>query len=266
MHTISVGEILWDVTPAGEFLGGAPFNFAYHLSRLGHRVSFVSGVGDDERGHRILGRVAATGLSCEFIHRDAEHATGWVDVMFDSNGQPDYIIHRPVAYDFPRVDEAAIRTLTSSGLDCIYFGSLQQMAPAARELTRRLMDAAPSVHRFYDPNLRKNSYTPHLVRELLSQATIVKVSEEEAETIARMCHAEFATLEVFARDFSRRFGWEAVAITRGEHGCAALVRGEFVEAAPPPVKVVDPVGAGDAFSAAFLHGITAGWEIGRAHV
>jgi fructokinase len=259
MHAISVGEIRWDVTPAGEFLGGAPFNFAYHLSRLGHLVSFVSGVGNDARGRRILERLERCAITSKFIAKTEQHPTGWVDVQFDASEQPDYVIHRPVAYDFPRLDSAEIASLCSQPVDCLYFGTLQQMRPVAHTLTKTLIDAAPRARRFYDPNLRKNSYTPQLVQELLSLATIAKLSEQEAATVAEMFGEKLSTSEAFCRSFSQRFGWEAVGITRGEHGCVALVKGEYVEAAPPPVRAVDAVGAGDAFSAAFLHGIAAGW-------
>ena len=258
MHAISIGEILWDVTPAGEFLGGAPFNFAYHLSRHGHRVSFISAVADDDRGRRILQRVGQSGISADFIHRTSDHPTGWADVQRDENGEPHFVIHRPVAYDFLQVDDSAMHSLFSSNVDCIYFGTLQQMSATARELTSRLMTAVPASRRFYDPNLRKDAFTPELVRDLLSKATIVKLSEQEACTVAKIFSEKLTTLERFARDFSQRFGWDAVAITRGAQGCAVLVGNQYIEAHPSAVEAVDPVGAGDAFCAAFLHGIASG--------
>lgn len=259
MRAISIGEILWDVKPSGEFLGGAPFNFAYHLSRLGHDVSFISAVGDDERGRRALEHLAHCGMDRSFISAVASHPTGWVDVEFDPNGQPDYVIHRPVAYDFPALDEDRMQKVVARGVDSIYFGTLQQMSDDARALTERLIEAAPHAHRFYDPNLRKNSFTPDLVRKLLQRATIVKVSEEEAVRITRMFGDEFVNNESFCRAFSERFGWEAVAVTRGAEGCALLVRKDYAEGKPHTVKAVDAVGAGDAFSAALLHGVVTGW-------
>jgi fructokinase len=262
MHAIGIGEILWDVTPAGEFLGGAPFNFSYHLTRLGHQASFISAVGNDERGRRILERVVQSGISADFISESAEHPTGWADVERDSNGEPHFVIHRPAAYDVPHLDDASLHSLVQDA-GCIYFGTLQQMSTTARELTSRLIAAAPTARRFYDPNLRKDSFTAELVCDLLSKATIVKLSEHEAHTIAAMYNERVATLEEFAHRFAQRFAWEAVAITRGENGCAVLLKEEYVEAAPPPVTAVDPVGAGDAFSAAFLHGIVSGWPSAR---
>lgn len=259
MRAISIGEILWDVKPSGEFLGGAPFNFAYHLSRLGHNVSFISAVGDDERGRRVRQHLANCGMDSSYIPVIAQHPTGWVDVEFDAHGQPDYVIHRPVAYDFPSLPEETLNTLLAGGVDSIYFGTLQQISQTARSLTERLVTAAPNARRFYDPNLRKDSFTPELVRKLLQVATVVKVSEEEAVRITKMFGETFTTLERFIRSFRDRFAWEAVAVTRGEQGCTVLVHQDYAEGKPYVVKAIDSVGAGDAFSAAFLHGIASGW-------
>ena len=54
MNVITVGEVLWDIVGQEEHLGGATFNFSAHLSRLGHKVSFISGVGADELGQKII--------------------------------------------------------------------------------------------------------------------------------------------------------------------------------------------------------------------
>ena len=136
MNVVSMGEVLWDVAGAQELLGGAPLNFATHLGRLGHRVSLVSAVGDDERGRRILQRLKATGISASFIRVDSAHPTGWVDVRFTPEGEPEYEIHRPVAYDFPALSPEQWRELLSAPVDWIYFGTLQQMSPAAARTDR----------------------------------------------------------------------------------------------------------------------------------
>src|SRR4051794_25211641 len=76
----TIGEILWDVFPDNLRLGGAPFNFAVHAHRLGHRVIFLSAVGNDERGRVAIERAAALGLSTEFIQTVADQPTGSVSV------------------------------------------------------------------------------------------------------------------------------------------------------------------------------------------
>jgi fructokinase len=263
VNVISIGEVLWDVVGKTEHLGGAPLNFAAHLNRLGHDVSFVSAVGEDVRGARILKRMAEMGLSTRYISRVVEHATGTVTVKLDGSGQPHYVIHRPAAYDFPQLSEAELGELLSQPVDWIYFGTLSQMSAVAKRLTMLLLDSKPRTRRFYDVNLRVDSYEPALVRELMSRATVVKLNDDEVQEVARMFGDPPASVEDFCRNYSRRFGWECVCVTRGVRGCVLLIGGEYLESEGYPVQVADTVGAGDAFAAAFLHGLGSGWPAPR---
>src|SRR5260370_37802500 len=106
MTILSIGEILWDVYPDSKRLGGAPFNFAVHAHRLGHRVLFLSAVGDDELGAAAQEKAAALGIDTEFLQVASGKPTGQVSVRLDTGGQPDYTIHRPAAYDFLKLEEA----------------------------------------------------------------------------------------------------------------------------------------------------------------
>lgn len=259
MNVISIGEVLWDVAGAQEFLGGAPLNFAIHLSYLGHHVAMISAVGNDERGRRIMQRLNEIGLSTSFIQVDPDHPTGWVDVRFGPQGEPEYKIHRPVAYDFPKLSPDQLRRVLSPPVDWIYFGTLQQMSPVAARLTERFIAEAPAARRFYDPNLRAHSYSPEMVLALLERATVVKLSEKEAEEISSMCGTPGLSLENFCRKYAQRFRWEAICVTLGAAGCVALVGNEWVVAPGYQVATAEPVGAGDAFAAAFLHGLSSGW-------
>lgn len=245
MTILSIGELLWDVFPDTVRLGGAPFNFSVHAHRLGHRVIFLSAVGDDERGRAALERVAALGLPAEFIQVAAGQPTGTVSVRLDAEGQPDFTIHRPAAYDCLTLDEDQLQRLADLRPDWIYFGTLYPMEARAREVLRRLMDAVPDARRFYDVNLRRGCYTPELVRELLSLAGAVKLNDDEAERFPNLGAAPW------------------VAVTRGERGCAVRMGNDGAECPGYPVKVVDTVGAGDAFAAAFLHGLEAGWSAAK---
>lgn len=259
MTIVSIGEILWDVFEDREHLGGAPFNFAAHAARLNHRVFFVSAVGADERGRQALERAVELGLSTIYIRRVPEQATGVVSVAVDPAGQPSFTIHRPAAYDFPRLSARDLEELYAQRPDWIYFGTLHQMSGEARELTRRLIQANPHARRFYDVNLRVNSYEPALVQELMGLATLLKLNEEEARLTEQMFGRSPGSLEQFCRSFAGEFGWEGVCVTRGAQGCALLLNGEYLEAPGYRVRVADAVGAGDAFAAAFIHGLGAGW-------
>jgi fructokinase len=257
LHVVSIGEVLWDVVGETEHLGGAPFNFAAHLKKLGHSVTFVSAVGEDERGQRILDRMSQMGLSTRYVRRASGYPTGVVTVSFEA-GQPRYVIHRPAAYDFPHLSVTDFAELLSSPIDWVYFGTLLQMSRTARELTAKLLDSARGAHHFYDVNLREGCWEPSLVEELAARADVIKLNEEEVRRIDRRFAESHIPLETFCRDCARKFGLQGVCVTRGEQGCALLVGGEYVEAAGYPVHVADTVGAGDAFAAALLHGMVSG--------
>lgn len=263
MRAICIGEVLWDVLASGEHLGGAPFNFAAHLSRLGHEVSFISAVGSDPRGQRVLDRMDNMGLPTRYVRRDPEHETGAASVEVNSAGQPQFVIHRPAAYDFPQLSIDDFKQLFLQPVDLIYFGTLHQLSPVAKQLTGRLLEAAGAAHKFYDLNLRPDSYDAKLLQELMSQASIVKMNDEEVVKISEMFGYPEQSLESFSRYCAGRFGWEAVCITRGPRGCALLIGEEFIEAPGYAVRIADTVGAGDAFAAAFIHGLSSGWPTRR---
>jgi fructokinase len=252
MRLASLGEILWDQIDGRELLGGATFNFSVQLSRLGHDVSFISAVGDDERGRRAIETASRLDLSTKFIRTVKDAPTGTVSVVLDAQGQPSYEIHRPAAYDF-----VALGPLDEP--DWIYYGTLQFIEPRMRALLLDLIRSYPRARRFYDINLRKNSYSAGLVMELLQLASVVKLNDEELGRVQQMAGTSHSSLESFCRDYASRFHWAAVCVTRGERGCAILQGGRYVEVSGVPVDVADTVGAGDAFAAAFLHGLDAGW-------
>jgi len=159
--------------------------------------------------------------------------------------------------------ETDLNELLQPAPDWIYFGTLHQISPQAREVTNRLLAAECGARHFYDVNLRPACYDPQLVRDLMAQATVVKLNDEEVPAVDQMCGRSHQSLEEFCRDYASRLGWEAVCVTRGAAGCALLLGIEFIEASGYGVTVVDTVGAGDAFAAAFLHGLGKGWPAGQ---
>lgn len=263
MKIVSIGEVLWDVIGDQEHLGGAPFNFAAHARTLGHDVQFVSAVGCDDRGDRVLERMARMDLSTRFVRRTEGFSTGIASVTLDAKGQPSFRIERPAAYDFPQLTAADLEEILSPAPDWVCYGTLLQMSPHAREVTGRLLAAKCGARRFYDVNLRPCCYEPQLVCDLMSQATVVKLNDEEVSMVDRIFGRSHSSLEDFCRDYAARLGWEAVCVTRGADGCVLLVGNEVCSAPGYPVKVVDTVGAGDAFAVAFVHGLGSGWPAGQ---
>jgi fructokinase len=274
MKIVSVGEILWDLVEGREFLGGAPLNFALHAARLGHQALMVSAVGDDDRGLRSLAEISARALRTDFISRVPGHPTGTVTVKISHHGLPDYVIHRPAAYDFPVLDAVAVNSLASPSPDWIYFGTLQQLSPAAHQVLKTIFAAAPDARRCYDINLRRDSYTPGLIQNLLPAADVLKLNEDEISEIAGLLPSPMdasrrndgeSYLEQFCRRVSLVFNLEAVCVTRGAKGCVLLLRNkdEYVTASAPSITVADTIGAGDAFCAALVHGISLNWPAGQ---
>ncbi len=262
MKILSIGEVLWDVFPHGEKLGGAPFNFAYHARRLGHEVLFLSAVGDDRRGEKVLEQAHAMGLETKFIRR-VPAPPGVVTVKLDAEGTPAFTIHRPAAYDLLRLNEDDLDEISRWKPDWIAYGTLHSMEPAIHALLQRLIRTNPGARGLYDINLRKDSYTPELVAQLLPLADAVKLNDDEASALAGMFGARPGSLEEFCRGWAARYNWQAMCVTMGERGCAVLAGGVYAEAPGYRVEVADTVGAGDAFAAAFLHGLHKGWPAAR---
>jgi fructokinase len=263
MRILSIGEVLWDVFEGRqEFLGGAPLNFCIHASRLGHTAFLLSAVGNDDRGSAALKIIQGMGISAELIQTVAGYATGTAHVTVDEEGNIDYLIDRPAAFDRVHLDGLQLPFLPSLAPDWIYFGTLAQVEVQSEQMLRRILEGCPKAKCFYDINLRKGQWNIELVGRLCDLATAVKLNESEARALFHLVHANRAfNLEIFCRSWSEAFGLEAVCVTLGKEGCAILARNQFCRWPGFRVRVEDAVGAGDAFAAGFLHGLGAKWPI-----
>ena len=253
-----IGEVLWDVFENGAFLGGAPLNFAAHAKRLGHEAILMSAVGKDPRGHRAKQEIAALGVNPELIAETDRHPTGTAAVELDADGQPRFAIQRPAAYDAIEFDDRTASRLRDWGPTWVYYGTLFPSQAAGRRTLRRLMDCFSGVPRFYDINIRPGCDSPDVIRELLGRANVVKLNESEVKAVAAITGFP-ADYRGFCKAGCERYGWQAACVTLGPLGCAILIGDEYVESGGCKVEVSDTVGAGDAFAAAFVHGLTQRW-------
>jgi fructokinase len=259
---VVLGEVLWDIFGETRRLGGAPLNFAAHARRLGHAVSLISGLGADQPGRAAAALIARLGLDTRWLQQRADYSTGTAEVQLGADGAPAFRIVRPAAYDAVELSGAELAELGRSGPQWFYFGSLFAAADPGRRVLERLLDTLGGARRFLDLNLRPGSDAPELVLELLARADVVKLNEDELARVQAMTGLP-AEAEAFCRAASEHYGWSAVSITRGERGCALLTGSEYVEASAHPVIVADTVGAGDAFAAAFMHGLNLAWPAGE---
>ena len=262
MRIISVGEILWDVIGDREYLGGAPLNFAVHARQLGHEVFPVSAVGEDDRGRRALDGLRERRISTEFVQVLPGKDTGIAEVELDTDGKPMFRIVRPAAYDFVELSPVQLRRIAELQPHWIYFGTLYHMSSQALAATLKLLEAVPAARRFYDVNLRNGNWSLAVVEQLSGQANVVKLSESEAESLDAGVNAgdQGSSVQDFCSRWSEQYGCGTICVTFGERGCAIFADGVYCEIPGFKVEVVDTVGAGDAFSAALLHGMAQGWD------
>lgn len=260
---VGLGEILWDLLPAGRQLGGAPSNFACHAAALGADARVVSRVGNDALGRETLGIFRERGLGAEGVEVDAVLPTGTAGVDLAADGQPRFTIHEGVAWDALQGQAAGMQTLAAA--DAVCFGTLGQRTEGARAAIRRLVAGAPSkALRVFDVNLRQHYFSVPLIEESLEWSDVLKVNAEELARLGDMMgipgdeRARMTTL-------ASRHGLRCVVCTRGAEGSLVWADGHWSDRGGEVVAVVDAVGAGDAFTAGLTLGLLAGWPLPEVH-
>jgi fructokinase len=262
-NVVAFGEVLWDLLPDQGIIGGAPFNFAYRASSLGHRAYIVSRVGRDDLGDKALEKVRDLGMSTAYIQRDSRHPTGTVEVILDADKKPDYNIIAGVAYDHIGVDES-ILTLVGSA-DCLCFGTLAQRSRASRETLQAMLTSFRGRFRLYDINLRKNCYEHDIIHASLLHADIIKLNDEEAREVNGLLQLRADTLHGIGKALTMKYPVRICVITFGPNGVLAVSSDNEVVYEPGyRVLMRDPLGAGDAFSAGFISGLLSGSDLREA--
>ena len=259
---IAFGELLWDLFPAGRELGGAPANFAYRTSALGHASFLLSAVGEDELGREALRRLSECAVNTSFVQARKSLPTGRVEITLNPNGDPNFRIITGVAYD---------SILCTPGLEvlaqeahCIYFGTLAQRSETNRDTLSRLLGAAaPGTMRVLDLNLRPDCFTPQTLEHSLQNADVLKLNDHEVGVLAELFGLP-AREQEFSRAACDRWQLTHCAVTRGERGVyARTAEGEECSLPGVPVNVVDTCGAGDAFTAGFTSQLLEGADLER---
>lgn len=248
---VVIGEALVDEFHDGPVAGGAPFNVARSLAALGAPARFVSRIGaDDAAGRLLLDSAARVGLAVDGIQRDATHATGRVSVHEDGVRGHRFQIHADAAWDHLEAPVAV-----DAGI--VYLGSLAQRHAVSRAAIRAAVKRAPGSS-FLDLNLRPGTDTPALAAEVLMLADWVKLNEDELDRLLAWFEPTLAALMA-------RFALTRVLVTRGAAGYALYGEHGSLLASGDGVNqpgFVDSVGAGDAFTAMLLGGLSLGRDLG----
>ncbi|MEZ5426032.1 MAG: carbohydrate kinase [Pyrinomonadaceae bacterium] len=260
---VGVGEILWDIMPDGKKLGGAPANFAYVAGQLGNRGLVLSRVGNDPEGAEIIGQLNDKGVVSDLIQIDPEHPTGRVRVEF-VEGQPHYEIVEDVAWD--HLDFSEPWKMVARSADAICFGTLAQRSGKSRETVGKLIGSAGEKTRvIFDVNLRRDFFSPEILDRSMRAADVLKVNHEEFPKIGLMFGFDPEDRVGCARNLMEKFKLRLVCITCGNEGGLLISGRRISRSAGRPIRVGDPVGAGDAFTAGLVHGILRGWDLQKTN-
>jgi fructokinase len=258
-HVLGIGEVLWDLLPAGAQLGGAPANFACHSRALGADAAIVTRVGRDARGREIRERLAGLGLPAGLVQVDELAPTGTVTVELDDAGVPRFTIHEGVAWDGLLATQEAVDVAYDA--DAVCFGSLaQRREPACGSIRRLVAATRPNALRIFDVNLRQHFHSRETVDESLRLANVLKLNDGELPVLAS-AYDLGGSVDEQLDALAMRFGLRLVALTRGDRG--SRLRGPGGSSDHPGVEVAvrDTVGAGDAFTAALAMGLLLGWPL-----
>ena len=272
---VGMGEALWDVLPEGKKIGGAPANFAYHVSQFGLNSCVVSAVGDDELGREIVRSFDEKCLThCIEV---VDYPTGTVQVMLDGKGVPQYDICEGVAWD--NIPYSARLAELAKQTRAVCFGSLAQRNEVSRSTILRFLESMPKTEKtlvVFDVNLRQHFYTKEILDNGMRHCNILKINDEEIEKVARMWDfegwndtVEAGALRQLQHDACMTllevYDLKMVILTCGTDGSYVFTKGAVSFRETPVVEVADTVGAGDSFTGSFIASIIKGKSIEEAH-
>lgn len=261
---VGMGEALWDVLPEGKKIGGAPANFAYHVSQFGLPSCVVSAIGEDALGKEIIENFTSKGLNQ--LIAEVPYPTGTVQVEIDPAGVPQYEIKENVAWD--NIPYTAHLEALAEKTKAVCFGSLAQRNVVSRNTINRFLDAMPQKDDnliVFDVNLRQGFYNKEILCNSMSRCNILKINDEELVTVSRMFGYPGIDLQDKCWILLGKYNLKMLILTCGINGSYVFTPGNVSFQPTPKVEVADTVGAGDSFTAAFIASILKGKSVAEAH-
>lgn len=259
-----MGEALWDVLPEGKKIGGAPANFAYHVSQFGLTSCMVSAVGADALGKEIQENLTSKGLN--HLIAEVPYPTGTVQVEIDQAGVPQYEIKENVAWD--NIPYTAQLEALAQRTQAVCFGSLAQRNVVSRETINRFLDAMPQTEDslvVFDVNLRQGFYNKEILCNSMKRCNILKINDEELVAVSRMFGYPGIDLQDKCWILLGKYNLKMLILTCGINGSYVFTPGNVSFQPTPKVEVADTVGAGDSFTAAFIASVLKGKSVAEAH-
>ena len=262
-YIVGIGEVLWDYFEDKDnyVLGGAPFNFAYHVNQFGLNSLVVSAIGKDELGDKLEKDIKKKNVPYYLEYLD--YPTGVVNIK-EVDGKPRYDILTERAWDHIPNTEKLKEIATNTKAAC--FGSLAQRSETSRNSILAFLDAMPSdALRIFDINLRQNWYTEEVIKTSLQKANVLKINDDELLIIQRMFGYIDITQENTCRLIMRDYQLDMLILTCGDKGSYIFTKDEMSYLSTNDIEVVDTVGAGDSFTASFIASMLKGKTIHEAH-
>jgi fructokinase len=249
---VAFGEVVWDILPEGKILGGTPVNMVFRCNSFGEKGFLLSRLGYDNSGHEALDKLEELGISIKNVQIDDEFPTGTVDVTFDKNNESRYKVELDVAFDHIEFSAQALKLVRKA--DCLFYGLLPQRFGVSKNTIRELIKESPDSIHFFDLKLFEHFFNKKVVEDLLECSNIIRIKEKEVSFLMDELGMKQGSLEEFCKQLSKKYRLNLILITRSSNGVFAYhkTKGIFFDSGYK-VDVVDNIGSGMAFCAAFLH-------------
>ena len=254
----AIGEILFDVYPTSKALGGAPINFLYHVFKLTGQGTIVSRVGHDVLGEKVRRFLSGNGISTNYIQDDHKNPTGVTNVTLSEEKIPTFNIDTDRAFDFIE-NSVELQTLIADRTDCLYFGSLAQRCDVSRNTIQSLFEK--NIKYFCDLNIRQEFYSEDIIIRSLKSADVLKVNIDELELLNNLLFRNEFDMMKTSYELINKYNIDLIALTKGADG-ATLIKDEKTDHYKVEAKkIVDTLGAGDAFASVLCVGYLYNWSL-----
>jgi len=250
---VAFGEVVWDILPGGRVLGGTPLNMAFRCNSFGEESVLLSRLGYDNSGNDVLDELEKLGISDKNIQIDDEFPTGTINITFDEKNESHYEVVQDVAFDHIEFSAEALKLARNT--DCLFYGLLPQRFGISKNTLRELLKESPNSIHFFDLKLFEHFFNKKVVENLLFSSNIVRIKEKEIAFLEKELELNRSeNLEIFGASLAEKYKLDMVLITRGASGVFAFhkTKGVFYDAGYE-IEMVDNIGSGVAFLAAFLH-------------